>query len=143
MHSAQVRRLRALHRRLLAQHGADEEQSGVWSPTLEFARDERGTGGYERGHAGGSRRGLDSRDVEMHEEVRGDGGIGWSGARGDVGVVGGRVHCLAGLVGFNGAHASAQNLLRILEWCAADAECIAPLGANLTNHRYEQAGFRV
>ena len=34
-------------------------------------------------------------------------------------------------------------LLSLVHLCAQDAECIAPLGANLSNHRYEQAALSV
>ena len=53
------------------------------------------------------------------------------------------VHCWAGLVGFNASHPHARMLLSLVHLCAQDAECIAPLGANLSNHRYEQAALSV
>lgn len=54
-----------------------------------------------------------------------------------------RPHCLAGLVGLNASHPAARPLLEILEQCAKDADCIAPLGSNQTSHRYEQAALSV
>jgi len=82
------------------------------------------------------------------------GGADWRGSPGMGGEGGGDgvareefrlrgVHCLAGLVGLNGSHAAAQALLTLLEWCGDDANCIAPLGANLSSHRYEQAALSV
>ena len=61
------------------------------------------------------------------------------GSSGGVLKTGQGVHCWAGLVGFNASHPHARMLLSLVHLCAQDAECIAPLGANLSNHRYEQA----
>ena len=90
--------------------------------------------------------------VALYRSITYGSGVRSEGARGgDVAVGRGEeeafdlrgVHCLAGLVGFNGSHAAARSLLTLLERCAEDADCIAPLGANLSNHRFEQSALSV
>jgi hypothetical protein len=49
---------------------------------------------------------------------------------------------LADLVGLNASHPHARMLLSLVDLCAQDVVCIAPLGANLSNHLYEQAAAR-
>lgn len=102
-----------------------------------------GSAGECRGHSGecaghsGECTGHKGECVGHLGGCAGHSGEGGSARGGD------GVHCMAGLVGFDAACARTQEVLAQLVGCASDPECIAPLGATLLNHRFEQAALSV
>ena len=122
-HPAQARRLVALYSR-----AAQAEARATFA---------RGRSTAAAATANGTRNGVVRRQDKVNE------GIGRLEGNGHEQFALQDVHCWAGLVGLNGSHARTAQLLHLLRECAADADCIAPLGSNLSTHRYEQSALSI
>ena len=122
-HPAQARRLVALYSR-----AAQAEARATFS---------RGRSTAAAATANGTRNGVVRRQDKVNE------GIGRLEGNGHEQFALQDVHCWAGLVGLNGSHARTAQLLHLLRECAADVDCIAPLGSNLSTHRYEQSALSI